>query len=123
MVRYWAQQLGIGYSVIALSAFWTLIIVNLLATPKFVWFPFWLGIGSIFIIDRVVSVWHGGWKARILAALLFPELAYDLFLDVVYVKGIFDITFARNAEWGHVPHEAGAAGHMVEAADPKEVAA
>jgi cellulose synthase/poly-beta-1,6-N-acetylglucosamine synthase-like glycosyltransferase len=123
MVRYWAQQLGIGYSVIALTAFWTLIGVNLLATPKFVWFPFWLGIGSIFIIDRVVSVWQGGWKARILAALLFPELAYDLFLDVVYVKGIIDITFARNAEWGHVPHEAGAAGHMVEAADQKEAAA
>jgi poly-beta-1,6-N-acetyl-D-glucosamine synthase len=124
MVRYWAQQLGIGYSVVALSAFWTLILVNLLATPKFVWFPFWLGIGSIFIIDRVVSVWQGGWKARILAALLFPELAYDLFLDVVYVKGIVDITFARNAEWGHVPHEAGATGRIVEAeAGQQEVAA
>ena len=49
--------------------------------------------------------WDGGWKARVLAALLFPELAYDLFLDVVYVKGIIDITFARHAEWGHVPHE------------------
>lgn len=106
VVRYWAQQLGIGYSVVALSAFWTLIGLNVLATPKFVWLPFWLGIGSIFIVDRVVSVWDGGWRARFLAALLFPELAYDLFLDVVYVKGIFDITFARNAKWGHVPHEA-----------------
>ncbi len=27
-----------------------------------------------------------------------------MYLDVVYVKGIFDITFARNATWGHVDH-------------------
>jgi hypothetical protein len=27
-----------------------------------------------------------------------------MYLDVVYIKGIFDITFARNAEWGHVAH-------------------
>ena len=105
LVRYWAQQLGIGYSVIALTAFWTLLGVTVLATPDWVWFPFWLGIGAIFVVDRVVGVWEGGWRARVLAALLFPELAYDLFLDAVYIAGIIDITFARGAEWGHVPHE------------------
>ena len=68
------------------------------------WFPFWLGVGSLFVVDRVVSAWSGGWKARLLAVLLIPELLYDMYLDVVYVKGIFDITFARNARWGHVAH-------------------
>jgi biofilm PGA synthesis N-glycosyltransferase PgaC len=106
LVRYWAQQLGIGYSVIALSAFWTLLAITILATPEWVWFPFWIGIGLVFVVDRVVSVWRGGWKARILAAALLPELAYDMFLDVVYVKGILDITFARRADWHHVEHEA-----------------
>ena len=104
MLRYWAQQLGIGYSVIALSAFWLLITVTALATDRWVWFPFWLGVGSVFIVDRVVSAWNGGWKARLLAMLLIPELLYDMYLDVVYIKGIFDITFARNATWGHVVH-------------------
>ena len=104
MLRYWAQQLGIGYSVIALSSFWLLIIVTALATDGWVWFPFWLGVGSIFVVDRVVSAWTGGWKARLLAVLLIPELLYDMYLDLVYVKGIFDITFARNATWGHVDH-------------------
>ena len=113
LVRYWAQQLGIGYSVIALGAFWFLLGSTALATASWVWYPFWLGIGAVFVVDRVVSVWRGGWRARLLAALLLPELAYDLFLDVVYVKGVADITFARRAEWGHVPH----AQHPSEAQD------
>jgi cellulose synthase/poly-beta-1,6-N-acetylglucosamine synthase-like glycosyltransferase len=108
LVRYWAQQLGIGYSVIALSSFWLLFSITVVATPDWVWYPFWLGIGGIFVADRVVSVWQGGWRARGLAVLLLPELVYDLFLDIVYVKGVLDITFARQAEWGHVPHEADA---------------
>jgi len=104
MLRYWAQQLGIGYSVIALSSFWLFILTTVVATNRWVWFPFWLGIGTIFIVDRVVSVWNGGWKGRLLAVLLIPELLYDMYLDVVYIKGIFDITFARSATWGHVVH-------------------
>lgn len=104
MLRYWAQQLGIGYSVIALFSFWLLIALTVLATDNWVWFPFWIGVGTIFIVDRVVSVWSGGWRARLLAMLLIPELLYDMYLDVIYVKGIFDITFARAASWGHVVH-------------------
>lgn len=107
MLRYWAQQLGIGYSVIALASFWLLVLITVLASDQWVWFPFWIGVGSVFVIDRVVSVWKGGWKARCLAALLVPELLYDMYLDVVYIKGIFDITFARNATWGHVAHAPG----------------
>lgn len=103
-LRYWAQQLGIGYSVIALSSFWTLMILTGLATDRWIWYPFWLGVGSLFIVDRVVSAWRGGWKARLLALLMLPELLYDMFLDVCYIKGIFDITFARAATWGHVDH-------------------
>jgi biofilm PGA synthesis N-glycosyltransferase PgaC len=79
-------------------------IVTALATNDWVWFPFWLGVGSVFLIDRVVSAWAGGWKARLLAILLIPELTYDMFLDIIYIKGIIDITFARNATWGHVTH-------------------
>jgi hypothetical protein len=95
--------------VIALSAFWTLLLTTVLATPEWVWYPFWIAVGAVFVVDRVVSVWEGGWRARLLAALLLPELAYDLFLNVVYVKGVVDITFARRAQWGHVPHAGTAA--------------
>ena len=104
-LRYWAQQLGIGYSVIALFAFLLLLTITALSVDAWVWFPFWLGVGSIFLAERLVTVWKGGWRSRLLAVFLLPELLFDMFLNVVYVKGIIDITLGRKAAWDHVPHE------------------
>jgi cellulose synthase/poly-beta-1,6-N-acetylglucosamine synthase-like glycosyltransferase len=102
--RYWAQQLGIGYGVIALFAYLFLMLLMALSFDSWVWFPFWLGTGMIFTIERIATVWRGGWRARILAATLFPELFYALFLDIVYLKGIIDMSLGRNAQWGeHTP--------------------
>ncbi len=100
--RYWAQQLGIGYGVIALSAYLLLMALMLSALDSWVWYPFWLVVGGVFVIERVQSVWHGGWRARLLGLALFPELLFAMFLNVVYVKGILDISLARTATWSHV---------------------
>jgi cellulose synthase/poly-beta-1,6-N-acetylglucosamine synthase-like glycosyltransferase len=100
--RYWAQQIGIGYGTIALAAYLGLMFVLVFAADTWIWWPFWLGIGLIFVVERVVTVWKGGWRARLLAATLFPELFDDMFLDVVFVAGLWKITANRTAEWGHV---------------------
>ncbi|QBX55206.1 glycosyltransferase family 2 protein [Nocardioides seonyuensis] len=100
--RNWMQQLGIGYGVIALSAYVLLILMMVLATANWVWFPFWLGVGGVFVVERVVTVWRGGWRARLLGLSLFPELFYAMFLNVVYVKGVWDLSLARQASWKHV---------------------
>jgi cellulose synthase/poly-beta-1,6-N-acetylglucosamine synthase-like glycosyltransferase len=97
--RYWAQQLGIGYGVIALSCYLLLIAVMLASLDHWVWFPFWVGIGLVFAVERVVTVWRGGPAARLLGASLFPELFFAMFLNAVYVKGILDISFGRTARW------------------------
>lgn len=102
--RYWAQQLGIGYSVIALSSYLLLIFLMMVAIDTWIWFPFWIGLGFIFTLERLVTVWRGGWAARLLALTLFPELFYDLFLNIVFVKGILDITAGRQATWKHLTH-------------------
>ena len=70
--RYWAQQLGIGYGVIALSSYLLLIILTVLSLDHWIWFPFWVGIGALFALERVVTVWKGGPQARLLALTLFP---------------------------------------------------
>lgn len=101
-IRYWAQQLGIGYGVIALSSYFLLFALMALALDRWVWFPFWLGLGAVFAVERVVTVWKAGWRARLLAVLVVPELMFDMFLNVVYVKGILDSALGRQASWRHV---------------------
>lgn len=102
--RYWLQQLGIAYGVLALSAYFALLIISALALDQWIWFPFWLGLGLVFAVERVVTVWAGGWRARLLAVFVIPELLFDLFLDIVFVKGIIDSATRRTASWGHVEH-------------------
>lgn len=107
-LRYWAQQIGIGYGVLALFTYFLLIILMIVSMDTWVWFPFWLGIGVLFAIERTVTAWRGGWRARVVAMLVFPELVYDCFLNLAFLKGVFEIAFGRRATWKHVDH-AGAA--------------
>jgi cellulose synthase/poly-beta-1,6-N-acetylglucosamine synthase-like glycosyltransferase len=104
-IRYWFQQIGIGYGTIALNAYLLLLLITLLAADevRFLWF--WVGIGTIFVVERVVTVWPAGWRARLLAFPLVIEIAYDLVLQAVYVKSIFDIATGREAGWNYVPRE------------------
>lgn len=103
-IRYWGQQVGIGYGTVALNLALLLMLITVLAIDEWIWFPFWVAIGVIFVVERVLTVWRGGWKARGLAVLLFPELAYDVYLQIVFVKCLIDITLARRTTWGHVQH-------------------
>jgi cellulose synthase/poly-beta-1,6-N-acetylglucosamine synthase-like glycosyltransferase len=99
--RYWSQQLGIAYSVFALWTFFLLIFLQVFSSDVWIWYPFWLLVGAVFILERVISVWGGGWKARLLAAVLIPELLYDTYLDIIFLKGALDIAFKRQAAWGN----------------------
>jgi len=107
-LRYWGQQLGIGYGTIALNSALLLMLITFLAVDTWIWFPFWLGVGAVFWIERVATAWKGGWRARLLAAALIPELAYDVFLQVVFISCLWDISTNRTAHWGHVQHGASA---------------
>jgi cellulose synthase/poly-beta-1,6-N-acetylglucosamine synthase-like glycosyltransferase len=111
--RYWAQQLGIGYGVLALFCYFLLMGLTVLSLDRWVWFPFWLGIGAVFVVERVVTVWRGGWAARLLALALFPELYYSAVLNLAFVKGIVDICLGRQANWKHVDRTAGSSPAMV----------
>ncbi|GAC1376958.1 MAG: hypothetical protein NVS2B15_19710 [Pseudarthrobacter sp.] len=39
-----------------------------------------------------LAVGHGGWGARIMALMVSPELLYAIYLNIVFVKGILDIS-------------------------------
>ena len=95
-------ELGTGYGVIALAAYFLLLLLMVVSLDHWIWFPFWIGLGGLFMVERVLTVWKGGWHARLLALTLFPELYFAAFLNVVLVKGILHISFGRQARWKHV---------------------
>ncbi len=100
--RYWTQQFGISYGIIALGAYLLLIGVAALSMAQWIVYPFWLGLGAFFMLERVATVWHGGWRARLLAVALLPELLFALFLNASFVKGTVDIGLGRQAGWTHL---------------------
>ena len=101
-MRYWGQQMGIAYGAVALNLAILLMIITALSVDEWIWFPFWTMVGIIFWLERIITAWGGGWKARGLAALLIPELLYDVFLQTVFFRCLIDIALDRSGTWGHV---------------------
>ena len=104
--RYWSQQLGLAYSVFALWSYFLLIFLQVVSADVWIWYPFWLIMALVFIAEKVWTVRKGGWKAMLLASTLVPELLYDTYLDIIFVKGVFDMVVRREAKWGHEKAEA-----------------
>jgi cellulose synthase/poly-beta-1,6-N-acetylglucosamine synthase-like glycosyltransferase len=105
-LRYWLQQLGIGYGTLALNAYLLLMLITFLAADGFELIWFWFAIGLIFVVERLVTVWAVGRRGRWIALPLFIEIGYDLVLQAVYVKSLLDIATGRTAGWNYVPREA-----------------
>jgi cellulose synthase/poly-beta-1,6-N-acetylglucosamine synthase-like glycosyltransferase len=97
--RYWLQQFGLGYGVLALMAYLTLTILGYVAFGMLTVVVFWALLGGLFAVERTVTVWDGGWRARLLALPLVIELFYAVFLQAVYVKSLVDIATGRSKHW------------------------
>jgi cellulose synthase/poly-beta-1,6-N-acetylglucosamine synthase-like glycosyltransferase len=75
--------------------------VSLAIGLPLVFHPFWLAVGALFVIDRVVTVRKGGWPAIGLTLTFLPEMGYDFFRFGVYVAGWFNAISKREAKWHH----------------------
>jgi cellulose synthase/poly-beta-1,6-N-acetylglucosamine synthase-like glycosyltransferase len=98
--RYWSQQLGLAYSVFALWSYFLLIVLQIVSSDTWVWYPFWIIMALVFIAEKVWTVRDSSWKAKLLAATLVIELVYDTFLGIIFVKGAIDMALGRKAHWG-----------------------
>lgn len=59
----------------------------------------WALLTVVFIIDRVAGVRAQGRAAMAFAALLVPEIFYNLFAQAVYVTALFRAFRGRPATW------------------------
>jgi cellulose synthase/poly-beta-1,6-N-acetylglucosamine synthase-like glycosyltransferase len=97
--RYWVQQFALGYGVLALMSYLALSALAVFTFGVFVLVVFWVIVGGLFLVERTVTVWSGGWRARLLAMPLVVELVYAAFLQVVYLKSLIDIVLGRSKRW------------------------
>ena len=103
---YWVQQMALAYGVIALNSYLLLMTITLLAADTFAISWFWTVVGLVFVFERLVTVWGVGWRGRAIAAPIFIELGYALFLQACFVTSIFQMASGRKAGWNYVPREA-----------------
>ena len=94
---YWTQQTALAYGVVALWSYLLLMVITLLAADSIRWSLFWVTIGVVFFVERLVTVWAVGWRGRLLAAPILVELAYALFLQVCFVTSIVRMATGREA--------------------------
>ncbi|MBB4855003.1 hypothetical protein HNP40_002395 [Mycobacteroides chelonae] len=46
-------------------------------------------------------MWAGGWREIFLAALVVPKIVYDLFIHLIFIRALTDISTNAPAHWNH----------------------
>lgn len=99
--RYFGQQLMIVTGILTIAVL-TALTMAALATGTFTFRPFWLAVGGVFVLNRVVTVWPVGARGRWLALALLPEIAYDMALQATFVRAAYRALTRRDFAWNHV---------------------
>jgi hypothetical protein len=61
--------------------------------------PVWTAIGSVFVVEKVVSVRRAGPAAVVVALLMVPEMLYDLFQHAVYFASLWGLARRSEERW------------------------
>ncbi|MGF1431689.1 glycosyltransferase family 2 protein [Kitasatospora sp. LaBMicrA B282] len=95
---YFLRQGLMGLSVLFLALY--LVFTGwMLARGKPEFTAFWLAVGLVFVLEKVVTARGAGWRAQLLAGTLGVELAYDLFQHAVYLRALWDALRRREEHW------------------------
>lgn len=98
---YWGQQVMLTVSVLLMATYLALTMIAVLA-GSFRVDPFWLSVGLVFVLERVVTVWDEGWKARLTAVVVLFELVYALVLQAAFVAAVVQHARRQEGTWHHV---------------------
>lgn len=99
---YLGQQLWAVLGFLVIVGYPLLMGLSLAAGLPVVVHPFWLALGALCVIDRVVTVRRAGWRGIVLTLLFLPEMGYDFFRLGVYLAGWRDAVLRREAGWHHL---------------------
>jgi len=66
-------------------------------TDQFRLFPIWVAVTGIYMVERAITVSGRGVRAAAGAALILPEMLFDIVLQLVQLKAIAAWTFRRSS--------------------------
>lgn len=97
IIRQFLIHIGIAF----LPFYVAVLAITIHQTGKFPWLWLWFFISLILVVERVWTVRAGGRGAIGLAALVLPEILYDMFIHVVFIRAMLDTITAARAHWDH----------------------
>ncbi len=97
--QYWGRQLFTLLGIVVTLAYLFSLGWSLAADSAIHLQPIWLGVTAIFVLERVVTVRSRGSLQMALAATLLVEMSFDLFLQAVHAKAIWDTLLNNERRW------------------------
>ena len=99
---YWIQQISLVLCTFVFGLFIAITAIDL-ALGVLRWSPWWSAVSLLFLAERVVTVWRiGSRRGRLLAMCLIPEAAYDLMLQVTFIRAAVHVLRGVPAQWSHL---------------------
>jgi cellulose synthase/poly-beta-1,6-N-acetylglucosamine synthase-like glycosyltransferase len=97
--RYWGRQLFTFLGIVVTLAYlftlgWSLAVHGSLDLR-----PLWLAVTGIFVLERVVTVRARGPVQMALAATLLVEMSFDIFLQAIHLRAIWDALMNNERKW------------------------
>jgi cellulose synthase/poly-beta-1,6-N-acetylglucosamine synthase-like glycosyltransferase len=96
---YWMRQLMTFFGVLITSVYLITLTASLTVDRTLRVHPLWMAVTGVFIIERVVTVRSRGVRQMALAATLTVEMAFDLFLQGVHAKALWDTLRNKERRW------------------------
>ena len=95
---HWGRQMVAGIGAAVTFAYISSIIFAAVTMTATV-YPIWLAVTAVFILERVVSVRARGWRVSATAALLVPEMVFDVILQATHVHAWALALTRRKPSW------------------------
>jgi cellulose synthase/poly-beta-1,6-N-acetylglucosamine synthase-like glycosyltransferase len=98
-LSYWGRQLFTFVGIVVTALYFAALTFSLATEHTIQLHPIWLLVTGIFVAERVVTVRSRGPLQMALAAILFVEMTFDVFLQAVHGKAIWDAAFGTERRW------------------------
>jgi cellulose synthase/poly-beta-1,6-N-acetylglucosamine synthase-like glycosyltransferase len=98
-LEHWARQLITLLGIFVSAVYLGTVVYSLSVAHGINLYPLWIGVTSIFIAERAVTVYKRGWKMSFLAALLVVEMPFDVFLQAVHLKAYWQVFTRSERSW------------------------